>query len=88
MDRVLNKSTLTARQRRRILRGRLFCMILITKAAKSKSKRQFHHRVRIGFLPATVMLFKVGIRYDFIFTRASLVAQLVKTLPAIQDTWV
>ena len=63
-------------------------MILITTAAKSKSKKQFHHWVRIGFLPATVMLFKVGIRYDFVFRRASLVAPLVKTLPAMQDTWV
>ena len=63
-------------------------MILITKAAKIKSKKQFRPGVRIGFLPATVMLFKVGIRYDFIFMRASLVAQLVKTLPAMQETWV
>ena len=28
-------------------------MIIITKAMKSKSKKQFQHGVRIGFLPAT-----------------------------------
>ena len=63
-------------------------MILITKAAKSKSKKQFHLGVSIGFLLATVMLLKVGIRYDFRFMRASLVAQLVKNPPTMQETWV
>ena len=54
MDRVLNKGTLTVRQRGRILWGKPFCMIIITKATKSKSKEQFQHGVRIGFLPATM----------------------------------
>ena len=29
-------------------------MIIIRKATESKSKKQFQHGVRIGFLPATV----------------------------------
>ena len=31
------------------LRGRTLCMIIITKAMNSKSKKLFQHRVRIGF---------------------------------------
>ena len=53
MDRVLNKCTETVRQRGRMLWGRPFCMIIITKATKSKSKKQFQHGVRIGFFSAT-----------------------------------
>ena len=29
--------------------GRLLCMIIITKAMRSKSKKQFQYGVRIGF---------------------------------------
>ena len=31
------------------LRGRPLCMIIITEAMNSKSKKLFQHRVRIGF---------------------------------------
>ena len=47
---------LTVRQRGGILWGRPFCMITVTKAMKSKSKKQFQHEVRIG-LSATVCRF-------------------------------
>ena len=49
--------SLMVRQRVRILRGKPFCMIIITKAMKSKSEKQFQHGVRIGFLPATQLVF-------------------------------
>ena len=51
MDRVLNKATLTVRQRGRVLLTKPLCMIIITKAAKGKTKKQFHYGVRIGFSP-------------------------------------
>ena len=31
-------------------------MIIVTKAMKSKSEKQFQHGVRIGFLPATQLV--------------------------------
>ena len=34
--------------------GRLLCMIIITKAMRSKSKKQFQYGVRIGVFSATV----------------------------------
>ena len=46
--------SLTVRQRDRILWGKQFCTIIITKATKGKSKKQFQHGVRIGFLAATL----------------------------------
>ena len=61
VDRVLNKGTLTVRQRDRILWGKPFCMIIITKAAKSMSKKQFQHGVRIGLLPAPFQKASVSI---------------------------
>ena len=45
--------SLTVSQRGRILWGRPFCMIIITIATKSKSKKQFQHGFRIGFFSAT-----------------------------------
>ena len=51
MDSILNKGTLTVRQRGRVLLSKPLCMIIITKAAKSKTKKQFHYGVRIGFFP-------------------------------------
>ena len=52
VDRVLKKGTLTARQRGKIIWGKPFCVIIITKATKKRSKKQFHHGVRIGFSAA------------------------------------
>ena len=49
------QSTLTVRQRGRILWGRPFCMIIITKAMKSKSKKWFQCGLRIGFFSANAM---------------------------------
>jgi len=45
--------SLIVRQRGRILGGRPFCMIIITKARKSKSEEWFHCGVRVGFFSAT-----------------------------------
>ena len=39
----------TVRQRGRILWGRTFCMIIITKAKENKSMKQFQHGARMGF---------------------------------------
>ena len=41
--------SLTVRQKGRILWGRPFCVIIITKATKSKSKKQCQRRVKIDF---------------------------------------
>ena len=49
VDRVLNKGTLEVRQRGRIPVGSPFCVNVITKAAKHKSKKQFQHGLRTGF---------------------------------------
>ena len=35
-------------------------MIIITKTMESKSKKQFQHGVRIGFLPATKEINRLG----------------------------
>ena len=56
----MNKDTLTVRQRGKILWGKPFCVFIITKAIKNKSKqnqknkskKQLHHGVRIGFSAA------------------------------------
>ena len=47
----LNKKAFyfTVRQRFRVLLGSSLCMIVITKATKSKSKKQFQQEVRTGF---------------------------------------
>jgi len=49
VERVLNKGSLTVRQRGRIPGGSPLCVNVITKAAKNKSKRQFQQGIRIGF---------------------------------------
>ena len=65
VDRILNKGTLTVRQRGRILWCKPFCMIIITKATESKSKKQFQRGVRIGFLPATLILVAQSLSWGY-----------------------
>ena len=78
--------SLTVRQRGRVLWGRPFCMIIITEATKSKSKKQFLQGVRIGFFSATHGLFPLRraliVLSPLRDTWASQVALMVKKPPA------